>query len=58
MILVVAYGYKGDTGVVIGWTSPCLLLYYTNGKQVASLGLVDILPSVAGSRPVSAGHTV
>ena len=32
-----------------------VLLYYTKGRQVAGLGLVDIQPSVAGSRP-SAGR--
>ena len=47
-----------STGVVIEWTLPCLLLYYTKGRQVAGLGLVDIQPSVGGSRPVSAGPTV
>ena len=46
------------TGVVIKWMSICLLLYNTKGRQVAGLGLVDIQPSVHGSRHVQAGHTV
>ena len=46
------------TGVVIEYKSVCLLLYNTKGKQVAGLVLVDIQPSVAGSRHVLAGHTV
>ena len=37
---------------------PPLLLYIPKGGQVAGLELVDIQPSVPGSRPVSAGPTV
>ena len=47
----------GHIGVVIECTSVCILLYYTKGRQVAGLGLVDIQPSVDGSRHVPAGHT-
>ena len=47
-----------NTGVVIEWTSICLLLYKTKGWQVAGLGLVDIQPSVHAGRHVSACHIV
>ena len=49
------------TCVVIEWTSVCLLLYYTKGRQVAWLGLLTyslVTSSVDGSRHVLAGHTV
>ena len=54
------WGTELTTGLVIEWTlaSVYLLLYYTKGRQVAGLGLVDIQPSVDGSRHVLAGHTV
>ena len=46
------------TGVVIECTSVSILLCYTKGRQVAGLGLVDIQPSVHGSRHVLAGPSV
>ena len=53
-----SFGAVLTTGVIIEWTSPCILLYNTKGRQMAGLRLVDIQSSVAGNRPVSAGHTV
>ena len=50
--------YNHTTGVVIECTLVCLLLYNTKGKHVGVLGLVDIHPSVPGSRPVAACPTV
>ena len=58
MVYVAAGLLLRITGVVIEWTSVYLRLYYTKGRQVARLELVDIQTSVDGSRHVLAGPSV